>query len=112
MCVCHNCPKGDNPSCVRPDHLFIGTVKDNNADRAAKGRSNPRVGVDSHLCKTREEEIVKVIELYESGVRQCDIVRITGIDQQRVSLVVNNKSWKHLPRKSLINNSQADKLKT
>ncbi len=34
--VCHSC---DNPGCVRPEHLFIGTMKDNNADRCAKGRT-------------------------------------------------------------------------
>lgn len=36
MCVCHRC---DTPLCVRPDHLFLGSKADNNADRHAKGRS-------------------------------------------------------------------------
>lgn len=38
MCICHHC---DNPPCVRPDHLFIGTRKDNLHDAIRKGRWKP-----------------------------------------------------------------------
>ena len=36
MCILHTC---DNPGCVKPDHLFIGTIADNNRDRDRKGRA-------------------------------------------------------------------------
>ncbi len=38
LCVLHNCPGGDNPTCVRPSHLWLGTNDQNMADRKAKGR--------------------------------------------------------------------------
>jgi len=39
--VCHRC---DNPPCVRPDHLFVGTARDNMQDREAKGRGASHAG--------------------------------------------------------------------
>jgi hypothetical protein len=41
LCVCHSC---DNPKCVNPNHLWVGTIKENNTDRTQKGRNADRKG--------------------------------------------------------------------
>ena len=53
--VLHQC---DNPSCVRPDHLFSGDAKDNAVDKARKGRCNPAVG-DRNGSRTKPERFPK-----------------------------------------------------
>jgi hypothetical protein len=54
MCVCHRC---DNPICVQPTHLFLGTTQDNIADKLAKGRQRAGEG-KRHGSKTHPESVV------------------------------------------------------
>lgn len=56
MFVCHRC---DNPSCINPEHLFIGTALDNNQDMIRKGRSRPGKG-NTKLSKEQRVEIFRL----------------------------------------------------
>ena len=93
MLVCHKC---DNPACVNPAHLFIGTQKDNMADCGRKGRlsggslpgeKNP----NSKLTKPQADDIRR--RYSRGGVFQKDLAAEYGITQAQVSYIVLRKSW-------------------
>lgn len=90
--VCHKC---DNPYCVNPDHLFIGTTADNVHDRVTKGRSAiAERNVNSKL--TREQVVaIRAADLSARGAKTRLAVQL-GISVTALCYVLKRKNWRHL----------------
>lgn len=119
--ACHHC---DNPSCVNPSHIFLGTCSDNAKDMAAKGRStlgdrNPsrlypdRVargdrhssrthperiqrGVDRPNHKLLNADVIAIRSLFANGATNKAISERYGISRSLASAVAHGKRWQHV----------------
>lgn len=86
--VCHSC---DNPLCINPRHLFLGTQGDNVRDCKQKGRNN--IGSRNGAARFKEADIVKMRELFASGTRQSDLARMFGVRFGTIARIVHRQSW-------------------
>ncbi len=91
--VCHRC---DVPACVNPDHLFLGTVNDNVADRVTKGRTNH--GEEHPNARLTDSDIVEIRQLYSSrALTQVELAARFHVSSVAISCIVRRKTWKHVP---------------
>lgn len=94
--VCHKC---DNPSCVNPEHLFLGTPQDNSQDMAVKGRwrnGNLR-GSELAVAKLTELDILAIRKDYaEGGATQVELAEAYSVHQGTISSIILHKSWRHV----------------
>ena len=89
MILCHKC---DVPSCVNPDHLFLGTHKENSRDMVRKGRS----AKGSKIAKSvLTEDLVRQIRS-ENGT-YAEIGRKFGVYQGTIRHVMLRETWRHVP---------------
>lgn len=94
MVVRHRC---DNPSCVNPAHLELGSVADNNRDRDERGRHIPLPGMKNGNAKLTREEAVEIRRLAGEGrISQKRIAQMFGTSQGNVSLIHRGKAWSHV----------------
>jgi hypothetical protein len=87
--VLHKC---DNPPCVRPDHLFLGTQSDNENDSVSKGRWNHPKGEEhpkAILTYAQVEEIRK------STLSQRKLAKQYSVSRGAVQAILNGRNWRH-----------------
>jgi len=92
LMVCHKC---DNRSCVNPNHLYVGTGKDNNTDTIIRNRGNRKIGEKCSWAKLSDNEALKIFHSIE---RQSVLARKYKVDPSTISQIKSGSRWKHLIR--------------
>ncbi len=95
LLVLHKC---DKPPCVNPNHLFLGTQRDNMHDMAAKGRMVQ--GVDRSLAKLDPGIVAKCVEEIRSGVTYKVLSERYGASRSAINNAVLGKTWKRESRET------------
>ena len=98
--VLHHC---DNPPCVKPEHLFEGTLADNSADMVAKGRQRPgntvRTAVrgETHgRARLTEQQVREIRNKRADGVPVKQITEEYGIARSTVWFITSKRRWAHV----------------
>lgn len=89
--VCHHC---DNPSCIKPDHLFLGTNLDNQRDCIAKGRARKATG-EARATKLKWEMVYKIRDEYiPHKVTSTFLGKKYGVSNRTIIAIVKKEIWK------------------
>jgi len=90
LCVLHNC---DNRKCVNLNHLFLGTIQDNNRDKCAKNRQSK--GENSGRSKLKVEDVLHIRRLHNNeGYSIAKLARQFNISSSHISDITKEKYWK------------------
>lgn len=89
LCVCHKC---DNPSCVRGDHLFVASNRENQLDKVAKRRHSHR-GTHGR-AKLTEKMVSDIRSRFDAGgVTKVQLSREYGVSDVQVGYIVRRMAW-------------------
>jgi hypothetical protein len=91
MMVCHKC---DNPACINPDHLFLGTAKDNSLDMVAKGRASVNDGERNPGAVVTESTVIEIVSAIKEGKSNKQIAERLPVSHGAVSRIRLGKSWR------------------
>ena len=92
LCVRHKC---DNPGCVNPKHLELGTTQQNTQDRVDRGRS--AIGSRNGKAKLTAEDVLEIRELYTTGnYTHKQLAEQFNIGRNGIWSILNRRTWRHI----------------
>jgi hypothetical protein len=95
----HRC---DNPPCVNPDHLFVGSTKDNYDDMVAKGRhrfpgtGTPQRGEAHPKTTLTDDSVISIRERFANGEARAVLARDFGVTWSTIDRIVKRLVWTHI----------------
>ena len=92
--VLHTC---DNPPCINPAHLYVGSHEDNEADKDAKGRRP--IGEEHGAARLTETEVKSIVARVESGVARRSVAAAFSVSTSLVNAIMNGRVWRHVTGK-------------
>ena len=95
LMVLHDPVSCNNRRCVNPDHLRVGTPRDNQHDRRASGTDTR--GEQVFGSKLTESDVIAIRRLRAAGVPENELAEQFGVHRTNVNYIVNRKTWTHLP---------------
>lgn len=93
LLACHTC---DNTWCVNPDHLFLGTPRDNMIDKVKKGRHRSAKGQQNSAAKLNDILVLDIIKLRKSGLSKGKIAKSLDVSVPNVNNVIYGLTWSHI----------------
>jgi hypothetical protein len=106
LLICHHC---DNPPCVNPKHLFLGTSLDNNHDRDRKGRFRPlRGSLNGNTPQTAArgeatggsklivEQVLEIRRRHRNGNTAKSLAPLFGVSERAIGQIVHRETWTHI----------------
>lgn len=92
MLVLHTC---DNPPCVNPEHLYLGTHSDNALDRERRGRGRNSAGAQNGNTIISEQTTIR-LKMLDGVLAASACARAVGISAQQAWMIMKGKYWKHV----------------
>lgn len=100
--VCHKC---DNPPCVNPDHLFLGTASDNMNDMFSKSRGVRKRGEEHYLTALNDDDVRAIVKEAILGKLTGEALKVSrelsnkyGVSVKTINCMSRGKTWEHITR--------------